>query len=95
MAPTQRTEGIDDRDLLVGHGFYVVHSGPIEVSMTEDGDDPSLAPGQAAHYEAPSAADSAPTLGLNEGNTKGQKSHGRGGQREKGAPRPAQAGRLE
>lgn len=49
--------------------------------------------GWAALYEAP-AADSAPALGLDEGNAQGQKSHDGGGQREKGAPRPAEAGRL-
>src|ERR1700722_1816230 len=40
-------------------------------------------------------ADSAPASGLHEGNAEGHKGHDGGDQREKGAPCPAEAGRLE
>ncbi len=39
--------------------------------------------------------DSAPALGLHEGNSKRQKGRDGGRQRKKGAPRPAECGRLE
>ncbi len=48
---------------------------------------------QAAAYGT--VPPSSPASGLHEGNTHGQKSHEGGDQREKCAPRPAEAGRLE